>query len=194
MKKRPLLMFFAIVAALVLAACGGESDEDKVVEAIETSATTTDPADCLALSTQNFLEQTEDESGEAAVKACEEDAEDSSDDPDSVIVTEVEVDGTSATANVEFEGGSFDRQAMAIALVEEDGAWKLDEITGFESFDKSALIEAFEEQLNEPAAELEAGQVACIVEGLEEVSAAELEEMILSDSADMVVEIAEECA
>ena len=56
------LMFAAILAALALAACGGDDggseDEDQITEAIEKSATEADASACTELQTQNFVEQT----------------------------------------------------------------------------------------------------------------------------------------
>jgi outer membrane lipoprotein-sorting protein len=76
LRKHLLLPCLIIVSALALAACGSSGDEtSKVEEAIETAATTTDPADCSKVQTQNFMEQTSQESGKAALKNCEEEAE-----------------------------------------------------------------------------------------------------------------------
>jgi hypothetical protein len=49
-----------ILLALGLGACGssGSGEAAKVEEAIESSATSTDPADCTKLETQRFVEQT----------------------------------------------------------------------------------------------------------------------------------------
>ncbi len=103
MKKRHLLLpCLLIVSALALVACGGggSSDESEIEEAIETSATTGDPSNCTKLETANFVEQSTGESGKAAIKACEEEAKkDPESKAESVEVTEVEVDGSKATAN-----------------------------------------------------------------------------------------------
>ena len=150
MKKRHLLLpCLLIVSALALVACGGggSSDESEIEEAIETSATSGDPANCTKLETANFVEQSTSESGKAAIKTCEEEAKkDPESKAESVEVTEVEVDGSKATANAAITGGSFDNQTVSIALVEEDG-WKLNELTGFVKFDQEALAQVFETQL-----------------------------------------------
>lgn len=194
LRHRLLLPAFILALALGLAACGSsESDEDKIVDVIETSATSDDPASCTDLVTQTFLDQVEDGEGKAALKECEEDAEDTADNPDSVEVTEVEVDGSNATANAAFTGGGFDGQTLIIAVVDEDGDWKMNEITGFAEFDQAKLVQTFQEQLEEEESiEPEVG--ACIIESLEELNQAEFEELLLGGSSEGFVELAEACA
>lgn len=180
--------------ALGLAACGGsdESDEDKIVDVIETSVTSTDPADCEKFATQAFLEQTELSEGKEALESCEESAKDTEDDPDSVDVTEVEIDGSSATADAAFTGGSFDGQALTVALVEEDGDWKLDEITGFSKLDKDQLATSFEEAF-EGEEDFDPQVAACFGEVLRELPDSQVEEVVIGGSVDPVVEIVEGC-
>jgi hypothetical protein len=179
-----------------LAACGGdsESDEDKVVDVIETSVTSTDPADCKELATQSFLEQTELEQGAAAVENCEESAEDTENDPESVDVSEVEVDGSAATADVAFTGGSFDGQTLSVALVEEDGDWKMDEITGFAKFDQEKLADSFEEGLQSGDDALDPQLATCFAEVVREASKAQAEEIVIGGSPQPIVEIIEGCS
>lgn len=193
-KHRLLLPLFVLVAALALAACGGssESDEDKIVDVIETSATTSDPADCEALTTLAFMEQTEKETGKAAIKSCEEGAEDTADDPDEVTVSEVAVDGSNATADAAFVGGSLDGQTITVALIEEDGDWKLDQLESFVVFDQQALVDAFREGFEE-SGELEAEQLSCIVGEFEAASEGELEELVLDGSLESLIELVQAC-
>jgi hypothetical protein len=197
LKKRHLLLpCLLIVSALALVACGGSDSnaESEIEGAIETSATSGDPANCTKLETANFVEQSTSESGKAAVKKCEEEAEkDPESRAESVAVSEVEVDGSKATANAAIVGGSFDSQAVSIALVEEGGTWKLDELTGFVKFDQGAIAKVFEAQL-EKSGELSSEQTSCIVEGIEEMPRAEVEEAVLSGESTAIEELAEGCA
>lgn len=194
MKKLHLLLPLALLA-LGLVACGGggDSDEDKIVEVIETSATSADPADCKELSTQAFLEQTELEEGAAAVESCEESAEDTSDDPDSVEVSEVEVDGSSASANAAFSGGSFDGQTLTVGLLEEDGDWKLDEVTGFAEFDQEQLASSFEEAF-ESEEDVDPQLATCFAETIRELPKGDAEQLVIGGSPEPVVEIIEGCS
>jgi ABC-type glycerol-3-phosphate transport system substrate-binding protein len=195
LKKRHLLLLSAlIVSALALVACGGSgsSDEDQIEEAIETSATASDPANCTKLETLAFSEQSSGESGKAATEECEKEAKDPEGKAESVAVSEVEVDGSKATANAAITGGSLEGQTASIALVEEDGQWKLDQITGFVTLDQAQLAKVFEEQL-EKGEEVEPEVTACIVAGIEEAPKEEAEEFVLDPTNQALGELAESC-
>lgn len=195
-KRHPLFPLALLALVFGLAACGGssESDEDKVVDVIETAVTSTDPADCKELATQSFLEQTELEQGAAAVESCEESAEDTENDPESVDVSKVEVDGSAATADVAFTGGSFDGQTLSVAVVEEEGDWKMDEIAGFVEFDQEKLAETFEEGLQSGDDPLDPQLASCFAEVIRDVPKAEAEEIVIGGSPEPLVEIIEGCS
>jgi len=194
--KKLCLLLFLSACVFGLVACGsGDSEEDKIIEVIETSATSEDPADCEALATQAFLEQTEARKGAAAVKHCEENNEDDEDAPDSVEVSNVVVDGSTATADAEFIGGDdITGQTFSLALVEEGGEWKLDEITGFVEFDQEALAKLFEDAvLEEGGAELRPIAL-CIGDGVRKLSRAEAEELAVGGSEKPLGEVFESCS
>ena len=193
MRKSVLIGGCLVFAALFLAACGGgESEEDKIVDAIETSATSTDPSACTEFATENFNEQITGQEGEAAVQECEKDAAEE-EGAESADVSNVEVDGSSATADVALSGGSFTGQTLAVALVEEDDQWKLNEVTGFAELDLPRLVESLQENLSE-SNEIPRGVLACIVEGVEESSQAEVEELFFSGSFEGFAELVESCS
>jgi ABC-type glycerol-3-phosphate transport system substrate-binding protein len=195
-KKRYLLLpCLLIVSALALAACGssGSSDEGQIEEAIETAATGSEASKCTEVETQEFVEQSTQESGSAAVKQCEKEAEEEKGTAESVEVTNVEVEGEEASADAALTGGSLNGQTVEIALVEEGGNWKLNEITGFAKFDQAKLAEALEEQLSE-SGEVSEELATCVVEGVEEASPAEAEELLLSGSPEGFEELAKECS
>jgi hypothetical protein len=188
-----LIPLSILVLALVLAACGGggESDEDKITDTIETSVLSTDGSACTDLETLKFVEQTQNETGKAAIKSCEENAKDGSDDPDSVAVTQIEVDGSNASADAAFVGGSFDGQTLSVALVEEDGTWKLDEATGFAKFDKAKLITAFRSSFE--GENVEPKLASCLIEALEGAGQGDFEELMFSGSSQPIVELVKAC-
>ena len=189
-----LLPVLLLALTLGLAACGGggESDEDKIASTIETAATSTDPAVCTETQTLNFMEQTASGTGKEAEKNCEKEAEEETNQPDSVTVSQVKVNGENATADAEFKGGTFDGQTLELGLVDEDGEWKLDEFTGFANFDPAPFVKALTEQIeNEP--EIEPEIASCIVEGIEELSNSELESVVVENNTEVFAEIAEGC-
>lgn len=196
MNKRHLLLPCLVVAsAFLLVACGGggKSDEDQITEAIETSATSTDPADCTKFATQNFLEQTTQESGPAAAKRCEEEAGEPEGSSESAAVSKLEIEGSEATADVALTGGGFDGQALAVALLKDGDQWKLNEITGFAKFNQARLVETFEKRFSE-ASEISGRTVTCFTEALEEASESEIEELLMSGSSEPIEELAEACS
>jgi ABC-type glycerol-3-phosphate transport system substrate-binding protein len=187
-----LLPILALVAAFAFAACGSsESDEDKVIDVIEASATTSDPSNCTELQTVAFNEQSTQESGDAATKQCEEEAKDE-ETAESVEVSEVEVDGDTATATAAITGGDLDAQTVELEVVKDGDDWKLNELTGFVDFDAAKVIATLAEGFEEEEA-IEPELASCIVETLEESSDSEVEELILNTSGEAFVEIVEAC-
>jgi hypothetical protein len=197
LRKLHLLLLPALMLALGfgLTACGGggDSDEDAIVETIETSATSTDPADCKKLATLKFLEQTQFQEGPAAVESCEEQAPETADNPDSVEVSEVEIDGSKAGAEVAFEGGNFDGQTFSSVLVEEGGTWKMDKLTGFVEFDQEQLASSLEDEFTRGEDALPAAVAACAGQAFRDLPAPEFEDLILGGDLQPLVEIVEGC-
>jgi hypothetical protein len=144
---------------------------------IETAATSTDPADCLRLQTQDFMEQIAQERGAAAVKACEEEAE-NEEGAESASVSSLEVDGSSATAEVAFGGGSLDGQVVKVALVEDDDKWKMDEAVEFTEFDQDKLVEGFESALLKDPSEINLGFAHCVIDAFKQASQSEVEDLL----------------
>jgi hypothetical protein len=194
-KRILVLLGLLALAALTLSACGGgSSDEDKIAETIETAATTNDPKNCTELETLSFVEQNSQQKGKAAIKACEEEAEAGEEEAEGANVSNVKVDGEKATAETEFEGGSLGSQSLEVALVEEDGTWKLDHIEGFANYDGKALGEAFEKQFEEDPGELDKEQAKCISDKIAGLSQEAAEEVFFGGSAEPIIELAQSCA
>jgi hypothetical protein len=192
-----LLVPLALLALAVLAvtACGGggSSAEDEVTEVIEQAATTKDPSNCTELQTLRFTEQNTGEKGKAAIKSCEESAKEE-EQAEEAKVSNVSVNGEKATAEAEFIGGSLGSQTLAIALVEEGGDWKLDQIEGFANYDGKALEETFLKRFEESPEGLTKQQYTCIAEGIGKASTAEAEAMFLSGASTKIEELAKGCA
>jgi hypothetical protein len=183
------------LAALAVTACGGggSSAEDEVTEVIEQAATTKDPSSCTELQTLRFTEQNTGEKGKAAIKSCEESAKEE-EQAEEAKVSNVVVTGEKATAEAEFIGGSLGSQTLAIALVEEDGDWKLDQIEGFANYNGKALEETFLKRFEESPEGLTKKQFTCIAEGIGKASTAEAEAMFLSGASTEIEELAKGCA
>ena len=194
LKRRFALACFLGFSALLLIACGssGNGDESQIEEAIETSATSTDPADCTKLQTQQFMEQTTQESGKAAVTKCEEEAE-AEEGAESASVSNVEVSGLSATAEAALTGGGLGGQTVEVALVKKGEQWQLDEVVKFTNFDRAKLVEYFKEEFEKASSELPPKLAGCFIEVFQEGSQAEIEEMLLSSSSEGFEEVAEGC-
>ena len=191
--RKPLLTPLSLIAlSLALVACGGDSDEDQVTETIETSVKSSDPADCTELATQAFVEQTEFEQGEAAVKSCQESASETADDPDSVEISEVKVDGDRATAAVAFTGGTFDGQTLDLSLVD-DGSWKLDSIDDLRDFDQEAFADAFEEVATKGEDPLTPEQASCVADNFRNGPTGVVEEALLSGDPQQLAPAFEGC-
>jgi hypothetical protein len=192
--KRLLFLPFAVlVVALALGACGGSADETgEVEEVIEASATTTDPADCKKLQTQQFMEQISRESGQAAVESCEADAEDDEGVSDATVST-VEVDGSNATAETALEGGGLDGQTIEVALLKDGDQWKMNEVVKFTDFDHAHLVQGLEEELADTD-ESEAKFASCFVEAFKRASEDEVEELIFGKSPQALEEVFEGCS
>jgi predicted small secreted protein len=196
MQKRHLVLScLLLVLAFALSACGGSSgggsDEGQIEAAIETAATSNDPSGCTEFSTQQFLEQSTGTEGAGAKKKCEEEATDE-EQAESAEVSEVEVNGSEATAETKFTGGPLDGQAVEIALVKEGSNWKLNELVGFTKLDKSTLASTLGTKLKEQGG-VSAELAPCIEAGIEEVEQSELEELVFAGSTAQIEEIAEEC-
>lgn len=193
LKHRLVLACLLIFSVAVLSACGsGANDESQIEEAIETAATSSDPADCAKLETQRFMEQTDKSKGSEAVESCEEEASEK-EGVEEAVVSDVEVEGSKATAEAALTGSPFDGQKVVIALVKEDDQWKLDRIVRFTAFNPSKLTAFFAREFGKSSSGVNKAQANCVVDSLEGASKAELEEILLSPSPKGFEELAGHC-
>ena len=188
----PALLF---VLALSLAACGGgddPSDSDQITEVIQSSATSTDPADCSKLLTQQFMEQTSFSKGKGAVKSCEDDADKTQGDPDSVEVSDVRVGGDTALADAAFTGGNFDGSTLTVSLVKDGDQWQLDQILDIPSFNAQAFRDSLVQQAEkDPSLRGQVGQ--CVVQQFQGASEQQIKALIISGDEQSLVRLVAPC-
>jgi predicted small lipoprotein YifL len=192
--RRLFLFCLVIVSAFALAACGsgGDSgDESEIEAAIEASATSSKPADCKQFNTQKFMEQIARSKGSEAVETCEKEASEEN-GAKSAAVSNVEVDGSKATADVALTGGSLGGQEVEVALVKEGDQWKLDELTGFAEFDQATVVKTFEEEFAQ-SKEVSKALASCIADAFEKAPQAKLEDALLSGGTEGFEELAGSC-
>jgi hypothetical protein len=172
------------LAPAALAACGGgdssSQDEDDITASITTVATKDDPSTCTELQTEKFVKQTSD-----TLEDCKKDP---SAEADSVEVSNVEVDGDTATADTAFTGGFVDGQTLSIALVKDGDTWKLDNLNGFSDFDRDAFVSNFEQQISSSGPDAAPPQAqACLKQQIAKATDEQLQGILLGDgSADQI--------
>jgi hypothetical protein len=202
--KRSLLVlpFLLIAAALALSACGGGggsssrsggNEEAAIEEAVEKSATTNDPSKCTELQTQAFNEQEKATSGKEATEICEEEAEEGESPAESVDVSNIKVDGETATADAEIHGSALNGQTVALELQNEEGDWKLNEFVKFAKFDATTLGESFEKEFTAAEGEVSPGLAKCIYEGIGKLSQEEAEAVAFEGDLEIVESMVGNC-
>lgn len=192
--RTTILAVAAATAALALAACGGDDNNDDadITEAIEQAATNDSPEVCTEFQTVAFNEQTQYETGDAAVQACEDDAGNGDTAGDSVEVSNIEVDGDTATADVAFTGGGLDAQELAVGLVKEDDQWKLDSLDEFVTFDKEAFSNALVSEA-EADGDTPPQVLDCLQQQLDATGEEELQSAYLSGDEQQLVDLFGSC-
>lgn len=181
---------------MALGGCGGGAggDAQAITATITQSTTNSYPANCLRLHTRALLEQSTKLRGRAAVLACEEEAVAGAPVADRVTVTEIEVDGTEASADVAFEGTAYDGQTLTLALVDDGERWKIARILGFVDLDAGKL--AFEigravfEGARTPA---ETQEARCFLGELERLNPEKLEALIVDPSPNPLLDLLRPC-
>ncbi|MDQ3728499.1 MAG: hypothetical protein M3355_02805, partial [Actinomycetota bacterium] len=125
------------------------SDALQVEDVLETVSTTSDPSVCEELMTSAYLEQVTGLSAPFSDEFCEQTIS-SRDAAADVEVMDIEVGEEEATALVSYSGGPLDGSRVAVALVEDDGDWKIDRRLRFQTLDRPAFEDALRDQLDDP--------------------------------------------
>jgi hypothetical protein len=180
---RPILTLLAAALALGLVACGGDDggdepspeDEAAITKAVEAGLTSADASKCTRYFTAAYSQQIHFTPNETAAQLCAADAQASA--ARTATVTNVEVDGDTATVDAAVTGGPLGDQTLSLEVVNEDGSWKLDGLAGFTEFDRASFERTFSKG-DGTAAGKQAG--ACLVDSLGQLSDEELEDLYVS--------------
>jgi hypothetical protein len=193
--RQALTALVLLVLALAISACGGgeggESDEEQVEAAIKTALTSTDPSACGESRTIAYMEEVGKSTGAAAERECEEAVASRENLPSSVTISKVEVDGEEATAEVAMEGGEPDGLVVTVALVEEDGSWKIDDFTDLARLDRERFTAKIEAEFVKGG--LGPTEVRCLVAALDDLPQGEFEELALSADEKKINQISSRC-
>ncbi len=185
-------------ATAALASCGGggasEVQEVQEVREMLRESADEDPSNCTRYQTLAYTEQLTKEHGRAAIRSCEEEVVEREDEPGSFDIVRLRADDGAARLRASFDGSVLDGQTLEFALVEVDGDWKLDRIVGFVELDRAEPIaELGVSLIDEMPSPFGARLTACVVDRLEGLSSAELENLILGPSWRPLESIAETC-
>jgi hypothetical protein len=202
MKKSLLLLPLALLAlALALAACGGGGSsssggggeaEAAIEETITESAKSTDPAKCTEIQTQAFNEQETASKGKEATENCESEAENGETEATTVNVSEVKVNGETATAVAEVDGTALTGQGIEIELLEEGGTWKMNKFVAFANYDANALAEALEKEFAKEEG-VSPALAKCVSEGVSKFSQQEAEAVAFGGELEGIESLATSC-
>jgi hypothetical protein len=185
LRNAPVWAIVATIAVVAAGCGGGGSDVGDVTDTVEGVFTSADPSVCTELMTARYLAQTQFISGSAAVAACKQNQARNA--GDSVKVSNVELSGDAATADVAVRGGSLNNQTVSVSLRNEDGEWRLDHIEGFPSFNRTALNAAI-------ATSYGSGRPGrCVQRRLSRLSDAAIQSLYLSGDRTRFAALIEDC-
>lgn len=187
----PLVAVLAvIVAGFVFQRIVGNDDEAKIKKTIEVVAMSTDPEVCHDDMTERYLRQRTGLGPDVADDVCEEHV--AANESHSVVVSDVAIDGSSATALVAESGSWFNGSELQFGLVRADGNWKLDRLIAFERFDRGAFDQGYEGQLAKYGTPRRS--IDCALQRLRKSSDSEIEAALIEGtSGPMFVEILAGC-
>lgn len=184
------------VLSTTLGACSSSEDEDEAEarEVVEQGFTEPNPQHCTDLATQRFLDQTEaPRDGEEALESCRKDAEEDPEEfADEVDVSEVAIDGEAATVTAMLEGGASDGMKFTLALVKEEGRWKIDRLEDVE-IDRQRFNDATRRNLTE-SEDVSEKEADCIIAELDRrLSDSEIERAFVEPDPSVFIDVVLDC-
>lgn len=180
LSPRPFSTVLILLAfsAVFLAACG-ESQEGRVEEAIREEVRAEAPAICPAMETATMQKQVH-EHLTGALENCEAGNTGKS-LVKSIKISNVTVDGESATADVAIEGGNLAGQTVMMALNKHSGQWEIHRVPAFKHYDRQALLHAFMEGVDQVAkTPAEKRFAACVADEMRNESQRQIKRLMLN--------------
>jgi hypothetical protein len=110
----------------------------------------------------------------------------------SVKVSDIKVNGESATADVAVTGSALNEQSVEVELANEGGDWKLNKFLGFSHFDAHALGDAIEAELEKEEG-VSASLAKCVAGGVSKLSQEEAESVAFEKNLETIEEIVSGC-
>lgn len=179
-RRFSLVLVLVAFSAAVLAACGGgEAQAGKIEAAIREELKAEDPAICPAMETATMQKQVH-EHLLGALENCEAGNTGKS-LVESVEVSNVKVDGESATALVAIKGGNLAGQTVVMALNKHSGEWEIHRVSTFQHYDRRALLRAFMEGVGQVAkTPAEKRFAACVAHELRNETQRQIKRLMLN--------------
>jgi hypothetical protein len=153
----------ALVIAFMAQRLVSPGEGPEVREAIETAFLSSDPSYCDEVQTDAYLRQRYGVDPVFADDACEEHAEDSR--IEAVDISDLQIEDDSATAEVTFDGGLADASTLLLALVKDDGQWKLDRTVEIVTFARTAFLNGYAQFLRDGS--FTAASARCVIDRLD---------------------------
>jgi hypothetical protein len=155
---------------------------------VEKSATSTSPSKCTEYQTVAFNEQDTGAKGQEAVAACEENVKESESPAEKIDVSNIDVEGETATAEAAVTGSALNGQTVELEVVEEGGTWKLNKFLSFTKFDGGALAEGLEEQFAKEEG-VDPEEAECVSQGIGNAPQKAVEELAFEGNYEALEEV-----
>lgn len=165
-----------------------------VRETITALATNADPDLCEEAMTQHFLDQSYPPAGAGALEQCRTQQRPAYKlEAEGVRFEAVSVAGSRATVSFELLGPDVGGSLYTMSVLEEDGAWRVDDLKDAQVEDRTRFDESLRSTATNGPGGLSAEQADCIVTAAGGLSDAEIERRAVSDHHYLPISIVADC-